>query len=130
MPVVFEWYDEEKAIVLCRMSGKWTWDEMYAERAAFRERTSSTELERVDMLWIVEPSSPIPPDLVSVLKSAVGLASKSWGITIIVRPTLYLKSLFDVVNKTSPEIGKRYPFTGSFEEGVEIIMRHREESKE
>ncbi len=130
MPVEFDWYDQEKAIVLCRMSGKWTWDEMYAARAAHRERVSDLELERVDLLWMIEPNAPIPPSFVSVLKSAVGTASENWSITVVVQPTMFLKSLFNVVQKTYPEVGERYPFADSFEEGVEIIMRHRDEAKE
>ena len=125
MPGGFNWYDQENAIGYCRMFESWTWDQFFEVRQAFRDKYHISELERVDLIWEITHDAAIPTNFVSVLKSAIGSASKNWNITVVVNPGPLLKSLFGVIEKTNPEIYQRYPFARTYEEAREMILRHR-----
>lgn len=130
MPVEYDWYDKGQAIIYCKMSGTWTWDEFYIVRQAFRDKSQSHRYERLDVIWEITHDAIIPPNFVSVLKSAIGSAAQNWNITVVVNPTFLVKSLFGVIEQTYPDIYQRYPFANTYEEAVEAILRHRSTPKD
>ena len=125
MAVEYEWYDQEKMIVMCRISGDWIWDEFYIARQAFREKHNTQALDRVDIILQFSADAGIPPNFLSTLLSAVKSAAKNWNLTVVLQPSLYVRELFRTLGMSTPEIGARYPFAESMEEALRIIYEHR-----
>ncbi len=124
MPVEYYWYDEQKTIAVCRMSRKWTWEDFYEARQAFRA-TVTHNPPRVDLILEITHDSVVPSNFVTGVKSAVASASKNWSMSVLVNPSAYVRSLFNVLSRTYPEIGRRYPIASSYEEAQALIEQYR-----
>lgn len=128
MAVHYSWYDRAEAIVLCEISGRWSWEEFYAARAAFREANADIDQPRVDLILYLTPDAVMPDNFISIMRGVVASAAKSWGITVVVKPQAFVRALFNVLRKTYPDAGARYPFADSYEQACELIRAHRGES--
>lgn len=125
MTVHYSWYDNAETIALCEISGRWTWDEFYDARSVFRQVNAAVERPRVDILLYLTPEATMPDNFITVMRSVVSSAAKSWGITVLVRPQPFVRALFNVLRKTYPDVGARYPFAESFEQAVMLVMESR-----
>lgn len=126
MPVIMNWYNEEKTIYHAQYIGDWTWDELYAALDnANREFDSVNHV--VDVIQDWTKCGKLPPNIISQSRRLIDRQHPRSGINVMVGGNMLFMSLWQVFNQlyTITTRKKVFIFVDSLEKAVEVIQRER-----
>lgn len=123
--VDFTWHDDAKTISYCHIRGLWTWAEFYAAQSRFRREEMQHKPARIDIILQIDHDAVMPENFISTLRRQVTVASQNWQMTVVVNPSQYVRTLFNVFYRIYPEVSERYPLVADIDAAEALIEQHR-----
>jgi hypothetical protein len=128
MPVICDWYDESKAIIITHFLGSWTQEEFLEGNKASNVFCSLVQ-HRFDIISDFTQASYTPPAGIlwkwEQMVTVRDIEFPHWGLTILVASSSVLEAYFEGGREDTEAIRKHYRLVKTVTEAVQVILTDR-----
>lgn len=129
MPVYFQWYDDDKTILVEHLEGRWQCHEYTAMIDAENEELRTVP-HQVDVIMETSNAKNIPNDFMVCAMYAAKEVSYKINLSIFVVKLPFVKALINNVLVIFPHLTTKIFFVGTFDEALDIIHNQRKTSND
>lgn len=125
MTIHARWFNEEQTIVVLDISGRWTWEELYAAYEQAMTMISSQEgrVHAIINRAQDEFRSYAPPNAIVHSVSLIRKLPQNFGMGVIVdSDSRGLRALYDAIARIYPPFGRKLAMVATLEEAVAYIL--------
>lgn len=129
MAVNVRWFSDEHTIIVLDISGRWTWDELYAayDQVMKMMDNQDSKIHAIMNRAQDEYRSYAPPNAIVHSVSLIRKLPKNFGIGVIVDSgSRGLRALYDVIARVYPTFGRKVAMVATLDEAITHIARYDE----
>ena len=99
MPIEIVWDNDQNTTLRYDVSGKWTWDELWAARDKVFALMDSAAASRVDAIIHFKDGMNLPSDAMAQLKQLRENPHAKAGLTVMIGANMFMRTLFGTFTK-------------------------------
>lgn len=128
MPIVLNWLDDKKTIVLYTFEGSWTWEEFHELDDPIWELIATVDY-RIDLIIDWTRSSGFPLGIMSSMhRAGENVVPQTEGLTISIAGPYLIKIMLGIFRRTYPKAAAAYRLVTSLDEAITLLEHERGET--
>lgn len=129
MPIVTEWYDQEQTIILYRVFGDWTTQDIQQMAADVSQMLTDIP-HKIDLISDFSEAGKPPTNLISTTRELTTNQPPQFNRVYVVGMHHYLELVLNILRRVYPRHLRNFAFTDSIKEAVEMIYESRSKESE
>ena len=124
MPIITEWYDAEKTILIYRALGNWDAQDIW-QMASDVDRLLEGIHHKIDLVSDFSGAGKPPENLVSITQKLASNQPPQFQRIYVVGMHYYLEIVLDFLSRVYPHHMHNFVTTPTLEETLRLIRQHR-----
>ena len=126
MPINIQWFDDTKRIILWKIEGQWTLDELHQAYSDGNLLCAQEPQNIINALIDMTATKAIPSNIFSALTTRVRTEMPNYDMAVIVSTSAMIKGFINVIN-TVPALRGQFVVVPTLEAALAYIEKRRTE---
>jgi hypothetical protein len=125
MPISFHWDDTDQTVAVVRVEGYWTWVELEAVYAGFRDESAAGAQPRY-VITDLSATTTVPPNILAHGVKAFKQLPEKVALDIVVTTNTYFTGLANMLLGANGGLKQKVRIVSTMDEAYSIIERERQ----